>query len=282
MRQTNSQPCHRGARESVLLTVGRRLARHVQTLHLPCWRGANCPATAHIGAVTVVAALKPDQTSKGGMKHRNTRELYDYWSRLRGANAAPQRGAIEPAEIHGLLGDTFILESAGPTQYPFRLAGTRLCSHFGRELKGRNFLTLWGDEDIEAIDTLLTAVCVDAAAAVIGVETLNDRGQTAPWEMVVLPLSRGGKLYDRILGLMAPLERPYWLDIHPVIRQSITSLRLIWPDERPVLLHPSIPAPGAPMLRRSLREDALPEMPAGALTGGRRHHHLVVFDGGKS
>jgi hypothetical protein len=35
------------------------------------------------------------------------------------------------------------------------------------------------------------------------------------------------------------------------------------------------------MPRASLQEDAPPEMPAGALAGGR-HHHLVVFDGGKS
>ncbi len=267
-----------------MLPSGVRLARGVHTSHLPCWPGGRLSLDRTVAAGRSVGAppLHQNGTLKGGMKHRNTRELYDYWTRLRGTEAAPPRGAIEPAEIHALLGDTFILESAGPTQYPFRLAGTRLCSHFGRELKGRNFLTLWGDEDIEAIDTLLTAVCVDAAAAVIGVETLNDRGQTAPWEMVVLPLSRGGRLYDRILGLMAPLERPYWLDIHPVIRQSITSLRLIWPDERPVLLHPSIPSPGLPLSpMASQRRDALPEMPAGALAAGRRHHHLVVFEGGK-
>jgi hypothetical protein len=36
------------------------------------------------------------------------------------------------------------------------------------------------------------------------------------------------------------------------------------------------------MLRRSLQEDAPPEMAAGALAGGRRHPHLVVFDGGES
>lgn len=207
------------------------------------------------------------------MKHRNTRELYEYWSRLRGDLAAPFRGAIEPSEIHSLLGDTFILESANPAHYPFRLAGTRLCSHFGRELKGRNFLSMWSEPDIDAIDTLLSAVCIDAAAAVLGVETFNERGQSAPWEMVVLPLSRGGRIYDRILGLMAPLERPYWLEIYPVIRQTITSLRLIWPDEQPILFHPApTPVPSRP---------EIPEVPPAAFLQGRRRHHFIVLDGGK-
>lgn len=217
------------------------------------------------------------------MKHCKTREIYDYWLRLRGEAVAPPRGAIEPAEIGGLLGDTFILETAGSADYPFRLAGTRLCAHFGRELKGSNFLTLWGEEDLEAIDTLLTAVCTDAAVAVLGVETLSERGRTAPWEMVVLPLSRGPGVYDRILGLMAPLEQPHWLEQQAVIRQSVTSLRLIWPDERPVLLHPAIPAPRIDMAPRAMARvhDMPPALAAGAMAGGRRHHHLVVIDGGK-
>ena len=235
------------------------------------------------GRVVPAASKRPEGSAKGGMKHRNIREIYDYWSRLRGKDAAPARGAIEPAEIHGLLGDTFILEIGGPARYPFRLAGTRLCAHFGRELKGQDFVSLWGDEDSEAIDTLLTAVTTDAAAAILGVETVNERGQTAAFEMVILPLSRGGRLYDRILGLMAPLEQPYWLDLQPVVRQSITSLRLIWPDERPTLLHPSIPAPriDSPPRAMARDHDMPPPMPIGAIAGGRRHQHLVIFDGGK-
>lgn len=203
------------------------------------------------------------------MKHRHTRHLHTYWSDLRGEAAAPLRGAIEPGDIREVLGDTFILENAPPAAHiPFRLAGTRLCALYGRELKGRSFLGLWSEADIDAMATLLQAIGGDAAAAVLGVETFNERGQSVPSEMILLPLSRGGRLYDRVLGLMVPIERPYWLGLHPIIRQSVTSLRLIWPDERPALARAVAPAVQASI------------SPA-ALGGGRRHGHLVVLDGGR-
>ena len=73
------------------------------------------------------------------MKHGVTQTLYNYWDNLRGARPAPNRSEVDPGEIRGLLGDTFILETNGPQDVRYRLAGTRLCSAHCRELKGRNF-----------------------------------------------------------------------------------------------------------------------------------------------
>jgi len=205
------------------------------------------------------------------MKHRHTRHLHAYWSDLRGDSAAPLRGAIEPADIREVLGDTFILENAPPAAHiPFRLAGTRLCALYGRELKGRSFLGLWSESDMAALSTLLDAIASDAAGAVIGVESFNERGQSVPAEMILLPLSRGGRIYDRVLGLMVAIERPYWLGLHPIIRQSVTSLRLIWPDERPDFTS-GLARP----------EPAPTQMPPPVLASGRRRGHLVVLDGGR-
>ena len=77
------------------------------------------------------------------MKHQVTRELFTYWDGLRGGRTAPERSDIDPAEIHQILGDTFILEYENQDSLNFRLAGTRLCGSFCRELKGRSFLDLW-------------------------------------------------------------------------------------------------------------------------------------------
>lgn len=205
------------------------------------------------------------------MKHRHTRHLHAYWSDLRGSSAAPLRGAIEPADIREVLGDTFILENAPPAAHiPFRLAGTRLCALYGRELKGRSFLGLWSESDMAALSTLLDAIASDAAGAVIGVESFNERGQSIPAEMILLPLSRGGRIYDRVLGLMVAIERPYWLGLHPIIRQTVTSLRLIWPDERPDFASGFVRP-----------EPVHAPMPPPALASGRRRGHLVVLDGGR-
>jgi hypothetical protein len=199
------------------------------------------------------------------MKHPVSRELYAYWNRLRGGEPAPRRGAIEPADIRGVLGDTFILEVIDRPTYRFRLAGTRLCAAYGRELKGRNLLDFWSAEDREGMATLLAAVSEDAAGTVLGVEAASARDQGVGYEMLILPLRHDGPLYDRVLGVLAPMARPYWLGVHPIVRQRITSLRLLWPDEQPQFLRRREPATVVPMPPPAARRS-----PLVLLQGGKR------------
>ena len=224
------------------------------------------------------------------MKHAATRELYEYWQRLRGTRPAPDRTEIEPSDLRRILGDTFILEARSRHEYTFRLAGTRVCALYGRELKGRDFLSFWQGKDREAVATLLAAVSQDAAAAVFGFEGRSAHDRTLPCETLLLPIRQKGEGFTRILGSLVPMSDPYWIGIHPLMTQKISSLRLIWPDERPTFLRrgdaveqidddlvarpvgggrpPSIfrPVPPAPI----------------AHAGERRVGHLVVLDGGKS
>ena len=74
------------------------------------------------------------------MKHPSNRELFAYWNERRGERLAPERADIEPAAIRHVLGDTFVIEMCGSESHLFRIAGTRLCALFGRELKAENFI----------------------------------------------------------------------------------------------------------------------------------------------
>ncbi|HET7716690.1 MAG TPA: PAS domain-containing protein [Bauldia sp.] len=204
------------------------------------------------------------------MRHATSRELYAYWDRVRGGEAAPRRSAIEPGEIRRILGDTFILEVLGRQDYVVRLAGTRMCSLYGREIRGEPFLDHWEPEDREAVAAAAAAVCEDAAAAVIDVELFSSRGRAVACEFLLLPLRHGTTSRDRILGSCGVHRRPYWFGTDGITRQSVSATRLIWPDDHPRGLGPS----------RS-RLVALP--PAFVRSnGGRRHGHLYVVDGGKS
>ena len=77
------------------------------------------------------------------MKHAASRELYAYWEERRGRRAAPERAEIEPGAIRGALSDAFILSLDAARGHPLRLAGTRVCALFDRELRGEPFLRLW-------------------------------------------------------------------------------------------------------------------------------------------
>lgn len=214
------------------------------------------------------------------MKHGVTQTLYSYWDNLRGARPAPNRSEVDPGEIRGLLGDTFILETNGARDVRYRLAGTRLCSAHCRELKGRNFLRGWNTKDREALESLIAAITEDAAVAVLGINGHTERDQILQMEMLLVPLNVPGEGRIRILGSCAPMEKPYWLGLHPILSQTVSSLRLVWPDERPYFVN----GPGTmnPILPRFTAEGMsmpTPPLPRGA---ERKVGHLTVYSGGKS
>jgi hypothetical protein len=204
------------------------------------------------------------------MKHATSRELYEYWNRIRGTEPAPRRSEIEPSDIRRILADTFILEVIDREHYLVRLAGTRMCSVYCREIKNTEFLDLWSDEDRQAVATLATAVSIDGAGAVVTADIKTRRGQGATAEVLLLPLRHGGKTYDRILGSYGVIERPYWLGAEAVVMQRIASLRLIWPDQQPRFA------------RRSSDRVASPTLIPFPVTARNRRAHLTVLDGGKS
>ncbi len=167
------------------------------------------------------------------MKHQTSRQVYDYWNMLRNGRDAPLRSELEPCEMKSLLPDIMILEQEDPLTYLFRLAGTRLCSHYGQELRGKNLLNMWARHERESIESLLFSVTEDAAAAVLGFAASDDQGREVAMEMILLPMKQENGARTRIFGSLAALDRPEWLGTAKLSRHSVRSLRLLWPDDAP-------------------------------------------------
>ena len=203
------------------------------------------------------------------MRHATSRELFAYWNRIRGSEPAPRRTDIEPGDIRRVLPDTFILEVIAAGNQRVRLAGTRMCSLYGREIKGGNFLDLWSDEDRSTISGAAERVAEDATGIVIETALVSERDRTVSCEFLLLPLRHGMAAHDRILGSCAVHRRPYWFGTDPIVRQQVTGIQLIEPGRHPA----AVGADGN-------RFVTLP--PSFLVAGGRRHGHLYVVDGGKS
>ncbi|KZL21249.1 PAS domain protein [Pseudovibrio axinellae] len=228
------------------------------------------------------------------MKHGASRILFEYWDEIRAQRPAPERGDIQPSAIKSVLGDTFILELAKQKQFRFRLAGTRLCSLFCRELKGRNFLVGWDDKDQQAVTAMLSAITKDGAAAVISFTGSTDMDQSVDLEVLLLPIRVQGEGCTRILGCMAPLKRPFWLGVQPVTKQKINNLRLIWPDDDDPIFsdgnecvpHFGTPShravgPMEPRVNRTGRLTRPTPPKTVPIPNSRQVAHLRVVDGGK-
>ena len=121
------------------------------------------------------------------MKNASTRLVYDYWNRKRGDRLAPQRADINPTDIRHALSDTFMLAADFINQLRFRLAGTRVCALFGREIKGEAFAELWNDESHKMIEKQITIVTNEATGLVAGVTAHTEDGLTADLELLCCP-----------------------------------------------------------------------------------------------
>lgn len=214
-----------------------------------------------------------------GMKHQATIALFRYWDRLRGDRPAPQRTEIEPADIKSLLADTFILEQDSRGEAIFRLAGTRLCATYGRELRGYSFPVLWSLNDQRIISAHASSVFHDNAIAAASFEGIGANDKTAAFEMVLLPLQgdqiQGSRSSARALGVIVPTTRPYWLGATPIEENHIISLRIAEPDSQRQLVSSRQIISGP-----SLMPDET-EITSHGVENGRRIRHLVVIEGGR-
>lgn len=211
------------------------------------------------------------------MKETGSIELFRYWNRLRKGRVAPKRSEVEPADIRKLLADTFILEQSSREEGVFRLAGTRLCSTFGRELKGTAFPSLWRARDQRLVAKMVRNTFTGGSVVLMEYQGISQKGRACPFELLLLPLD-GGENSLRCLGINSPAMQPFWLGADPLIESSLESVRVIDPDREPLFLgnRPSVPVP-------PLAPQARDVTPASAPTTaqGRRVGHLLVFDGGR-
>jgi hypothetical protein len=192
------------------------------------------------------------------MKHISTRTVFEYWDRRRANRRAPDRGDIDPAAIRRALGDTFMLAADFADQLRFRLAGTRVCALFGRELKGEVFTALWDTASNQAIEELLTIVTGEAAGAVAGLTGRTEEGAGTEIEMLLLPLAHDRRACIRALGVLVPMVSPYWLGTTPVTALELVGLRYIGPQ---------VNSRSVPRLGR-------------AAEASRWHHGFKVYSGG--
>lgn len=144
------------------------------------------------------------------MQTRAAAALYDYWTRRRGSRPVPLRSEIEPADLAAVLPDLFILEAGGAGPPRFRLAGTRICAQFGRELKASRFDMLFAADERDRVLRLCGTVLAHRTPTILSASALSGAREATLVEIVLLPLATAGRLADRIIGAFAPLpgQRP--------------------------------------------------------------------------
>ncbi len=162
------------------------------------------------------------------MKHPSSRAFFAYWDTQRGDARAPDRCDVEPAAVRELLGDIFVLSAHEASGYPFRVAGTRLCALFGRDLKQASFSALFSSEARGEIEEIVANVATDMLPAVAGVTATSKRGATTHLELLLLPFNARAHEPISLTGLLAPMN-----ECHDALGElNVTSWRYLHRPEK--------------------------------------------------
>jgi hypothetical protein len=138
------------------------------------------------------------------MRQAATTKILAYWDQLALESAVPAASQVDPRALKTHLPDLFMLERLDRAVFAFRLAGTRMCQRFGRELRDHDFVRLFpaaqqGDVLAQLGRALQTGEPIVLKA---GAATLD--GTTTGTEIVLMPLTDAEGRVVRLLGALLP------------------------------------------------------------------------------
>lgn len=159
------------------------------------------------------------------MKHPSSRAFFAYWDDQRGNAKAPDRSAFEPGAVRELLGNSFVLAYQPTAGLPVRVAGTRVCALFGRDLKGEALTAVFAPASRQSMLDLTALVIDELLPIVAGVTATAADGGTVPLELLLLPFQPRPHTPASLTGLLTPL-----LPRQGILRDlELTSWRILQP-----------------------------------------------------
>ena len=195
------------------------------------------------------------------MRLATTKGLFAHWDYLRGERAAPTRGDIDPAHLRHILCDVFMLDGQPWQEGRIRLAGTRICELFGRELKGQRLAELWFEGEREEVTRLVGAVTGGMHGLVASTTGETSAGRELELEMLLLPVRPNASSPCGAIGSIATQTLPAWFGRDAITALSTRSIRMIEHGARPRASFGRISSSAAPL---------------------RTRQHLIVIPGGRS
>jgi hypothetical protein len=132
------------------------------------------------------------------------RRLYQDWERRRNGRPFPARAAFDPSDLVYILGDLSLIDvirDGSRLDFCFRLYGSSLTDHFGRELTGKSVDDIRSPEQAK----LARAHFEEVVAAAVPVAYLRNRyffdcDDNHDCEVLVLPLSSDGMTIDMLMS----------------------------------------------------------------------------------
>lgn len=202
--------------------------------------------------------IKPMATPEE-MLHPGSRALFRYWEGVRGEMSAPPRDWLDLRKIPMLVPYLFMIERKPSHGYAWRLAGTRVCELWGKELTGKTAFAVDDRFERDSINRLLAGVVDSHQPFVLRFRLGSESGLSVAAELVGVPLRarQGNATYA--FGVIMPFRDVSWARHDPVTSFELSAARTIWTE----------PVPGADWSRLAKSQPANSQQAFQVINGGR-------------
>lgn len=160
--------------------------------------------------------------------HPGSRKLFAHWEMIRGERACPAREEFTFGPIKELLPDMVLIErGASGNGYRFRLAGSKVCELFGRNLTSSDVLLGWDAFEASILASHFDMALTDGQPVLARMRLITDTGLTLAAELVAMPIQAWNSRRIQLIGGLfsfREMENP----VHRSIRvRELTSARAI-------------------------------------------------------
>lgn len=159
--------------------------------------------------------------------------LFQYWTELRAGRPMPLRTQIDPASLASILPDLFILEAEADGDHRLRLAGTRVCTLFGRELRGTPFSRLWRRDQHRQTARTARRVLEEARPMSLAAAATTLHDDRLRFDIPLFPLADPDGQPTRLLGAMDMIGLQMSEAALPISVLEQTGLSVIVPPPAP-------------------------------------------------
>lgn len=138
------------------------------------------------------------------MRQAAATKILSYWDSLSADSAVPAASAVDPRALKSHLPDLFMIERLDRAVFAFRLAGTRMCQRFGRELRDHDFVRLFPAAQQGDVLAQLTSALQTGESLVLDARAATLDGTIVAAEIVLMPLTDAEGRVVRLLGALLP------------------------------------------------------------------------------
>lgn len=207
--------------------------------------------------------LRSDQTGNapvdGEILHPGSRALFRHWETIRAERAAPERDDFDLTRIHAILPDLFVLERDHLRQtFRFRLAGTRVCRLYRREMTRTDALVGWDQFERDTLFRLFNTTVASRQPCVLRLRLHSNMNHVIGVEMLCLPVVARDRSHIQIIGGLFAFRDSENLGYDRISTMELTGARTIWTEHA---------EGGLPLRPRT--EGLRPRRPFTVIAGGR-------------